>query len=109
MVSAVDHDPAVALAKAGGMVGQRSSQGTGATVKGPGEASLKMLYVLWGAKTFLVGSGTQSWEVDGSLLTGAEPLSSDKAGPKRESIPSTLLQEDGCTVIAMVGGTGNTP
>lgn len=31
----------------------RSSQGTDATLKGPGEVSLKMLNVLLGAKTFL--------------------------------------------------------
>lgn len=37
---------------------------TGATVKGPGEALLKMLNVLLCAKTFLLGSGTQSWEMD---------------------------------------------
>lgn len=54
MVSAVDHDPAVALAKASGILGcvwQRTSPGTGGTVKGPGEASLNMLNALLGVKT----------------------------------------------------------
>lgn len=68
MVSAVDHDPAVALAKAGGIlgcVGQRTSLGTGATVKGPGEASLKMLNALLGVKTHLNRKwDTEFWEVD---------------------------------------------
>lgn len=55
MVSAVDHDPAVALAKASGILGcvwQRTSPGTGGTVKGTDEASLKMLNALLSVKTY---------------------------------------------------------
>lgn len=51
VASAVDHDPTVALAKAGGIlgrVGQRTSQGTGA----PGEALLKMVNALLSAKIY---------------------------------------------------------
>lgn len=74
-------------------------------VKGPGEVLLKMLNALLGAYS------SRDTILGWALIPpdGAEPVSSDKAGPERESIPATLLQEDGCTVIAMVGGTGDTP
>lgn len=64
-------------------------------MKGPGEASLKMLNALLGAKT----CSSRKWDT----ILGDGLIPPDKAGPEREP---ALLQEYGCTVIAMVGSQG---